>query len=64
MPDPIVATINAEVQKVLKQPDVIAKLDAEGNLPLGGTPDRFATLIKTEHAKWGAVVRDAGITPE
>jgi tripartite-type tricarboxylate transporter receptor subunit TctC len=64
LPEPIVAAINSEVQKVLKQPDVIAKLDAEGNLPLGGTPDRFAALIRTEHAKWGAVVRDAGITPE
>ena len=45
-------------------PTLIAKLDAEGNLPLGGSPDRFAALIKTDNAKWGAVVREAGITPD
>jgi tripartite-type tricarboxylate transporter receptor subunit TctC len=64
LPASIVATINAEVEKVLKQPEVIAKLDAEGNEPLGGNPDKFSALIKTDHAKWGAIVRDAGITPD
>ena len=64
LPAPIVATINAEVETVLKQKDFIAKLDAEGNQPLGGSPDKFAALIKADHTKWGTVVRDAGITPE
>ena len=64
LPPAIAATINAEVEKVLKQPEVIAKLDAEGNEPLGGSADRFAARIKTDHAKWGTVVREAGITPD
>jgi len=64
LPAAIAATINAEVEKVLKQPEVIAKLDAEGNEPLGGSADRFAARIKTDHAKWGTVVREAGITPD
>ena len=64
LPAAIVATINAEVGKVLRNPDVIAKLDAEGNEPLPGTPEQLAALLKTDHAKWGTVVREAGITPD
>jgi tripartite-type tricarboxylate transporter receptor subunit TctC len=64
LPASIVAAVNAEVEKVLKQPDVIAKLDAEGNEPLGGTPEKFAERIKIDHGKWGTVVRESGITPD
>jgi tripartite-type tricarboxylate transporter receptor subunit TctC len=64
LPAAVVAAINGEVQKLLKQPDVIARLETEGNVPLGGSPDAFAALIKTDHAKWGTVVREAGITAE
>jgi len=64
LPAAIVAAINADVQKLLQQPDVIARLDSEGNVPLGGSPDAFAALIKTDHAKWGTVVREAEITAE
>jgi gluconolactonase len=34
------------------------KLQEDGSTPLGGTPEQFAAFIKTEHAKWGAAVRD------
>jgi tripartite-type tricarboxylate transporter receptor subunit TctC len=64
LPPAIVARINTEVARVLAQPDVIATLHGEGNEPLGGTPDRFATQIRTDHAKWAVVLRGAGITPE
>jgi len=64
LPPSVVAAINSEVEKVLKQPDVIAKLDAEGNEPLGGTADKFAERIRTDHAKWATVVRESGITPD
>jgi tripartite-type tricarboxylate transporter receptor subunit TctC len=32
--------------------------------PLTSTPEELAAFIPTEMAKWGQVVRDAGITPE
>jgi tripartite-type tricarboxylate transporter receptor subunit TctC len=64
LPASIVAAFNSEVEKVLKQPDVVAQLDAEGNVPLGGPPEKFAQRIKTDHAKWGTVVRESGITPD
>jgi tripartite-type tricarboxylate transporter receptor subunit TctC len=64
LPASIVATIDTEGNKVLRNAEVIAKLDAEGNEPLPGIPEQFAALIKTDHAKWGTVVLDSGITPD
>ena len=61
-PAPVVDRLHAEVQKVLKDPDIVAKLSAEGSTAMaGGTPRQFADFIKTEHQKWGALIRDAGI---
>ena len=33
----------------------------DGSTPLGGTPAQFAEFIRTEHAKWGSAVKEAGI---
>jgi tripartite-type tricarboxylate transporter receptor subunit TctC len=60
-PQAIVDKINAEVGKALANPDLIARLEADGSEPLGGSPGRFADFIKAEHAKWGAVIKETGI---
>jgi tripartite-type tricarboxylate transporter receptor subunit TctC len=60
-PQPIVERLNAEVLKALKTNDLQNKLQQDGSTPLGGSPQQFAEFLKSEHAKWGAVVRDAGI---
>jgi len=36
----------------------------QGNEVVGGTPEEFAALIKTEAPRWGKVVKDAKIEPE
>lgn len=63
-PQAVVDRINAEVQKALKNPDVQGKLAAEGSTPMGGTPRQFAEYIRTEHQKWGALIREANIRLE
>ena len=63
-PKAIVERLNAETNKALKSPELIAKLDADGSDALGGSPQRFAEFIKSEHAKWGAVIKEAGIKLE
>jgi tripartite-type tricarboxylate transporter receptor subunit TctC len=60
-PKAIVERLNAETNKALKNPEMLAKLDSDGSEPLGGSPQRFADFMKTEHAKWGAVIKEAGI---
>jgi tripartite-type tricarboxylate transporter receptor subunit TctC len=59
-PAVIVTRLNAEVNKVLTIPDVRKKLETEGGEVLGGSPEEFAALLKSEHARWGKVVKDSG----
>ncbi len=63
-PKAIVARLNAEINAALKLPDVRAKLEAAGIEVQGGTPQEYAALIKSDLAKWGKVVKEAGIQPD
>ncbi|MGE0314475.1 MAG: Bug family tripartite tricarboxylate transporter substrate binding protein [Lautropia sp.] len=60
-PAPIVARLNADLQKVLASPDVKEKLAARGAIPAGGTPSAFASFMKAEYDRWGPVVKKAGV---
>ena len=59
-PDAIVKQLNTEINKVLKAPDVRAKLLSEGGDVLGGTPDQFASLLRIDLVRWGRIVRESG----
>jgi tripartite-type tricarboxylate transporter receptor subunit TctC len=63
-PKAIVAKLNAEINAALKLPDVRAKLEAAGIEIQGGTPQEYAAVIKSDLAKWGKVVKEAGIPAE
>jgi tripartite-type tricarboxylate transporter receptor subunit TctC len=63
-PKAIVNKLNAEINAVLKMPDVRNKLEAAGIDIQGGTPQEYAALIKSDLAKWSKVVKEAGILPE
>jgi tripartite-type tricarboxylate transporter receptor subunit TctC len=60
-PADVVKRLNAEITRALGQPATIATLDAEGSIPMAGTPEKAADFIRSEQAKWGALVREAGI---
>ncbi|MGE5093513.1 MAG: Bug family tripartite tricarboxylate transporter substrate binding protein [Betaproteobacteria bacterium] len=60
-PAAIVSKLNAEANKALGSNEMKQKLAEDGSTPMGGTPQQFAEFIRSEHAKWGAAVRDAGI---
>jgi tripartite-type tricarboxylate transporter receptor subunit TctC len=60
-PKPIIDKLNAAANRALASAEIKAKLGEDGSTPLGGTPQQFADYIKSENAKWGAAVRDAGI---
>jgi tripartite-type tricarboxylate transporter receptor subunit TctC len=63
-PKVIIARLNSEINAALKQPDVRAKLEAAGIEIQGGTPQDYAALIKSDLAKWGKLIQDAGIPAE
>ena len=59
-PKEVVAKINAEFNKALKQTELAKRLGDEGADPLGGTPEQFAALIKDDIPRWGRVVKESG----
>jgi tripartite-type tricarboxylate transporter receptor subunit TctC len=63
-PPMIVSRLSEETRKALAQPEVRASLAAQGVDPAGNTPEQFAAFVREEHAKWGKVIRDAGIKAE
>jgi tripartite-type tricarboxylate transporter receptor subunit TctC len=60
-PRPVVAQLNAEINAVLKDPDVVQKMHAAGFDLVGGTPEEFGVLIKSESDKWKPVIAKAGV---
>lgn len=59
-PKDVIARLNAEFNKALKQPELAKRLGDEGADPAGGTPEQFAALIKEEIPRWGKVVKESG----
>jgi tripartite-type tricarboxylate transporter receptor subunit TctC len=63
-PKYVIDRLNAEVNKALKNSELIAKLAQEGMLPAGGTAAEFGSLISTEIKNWKETARIANIKPE
>ena len=59
-PRPIVDRLNAEVNKVLKMPDVAQNLKSQTLEPLFMTPDQFARRLKSDYDKYEKVVKLTG----
>jgi tripartite-type tricarboxylate transporter receptor subunit TctC len=59
-PQPVVDKLSAEVQRILKLPDVREKLAALGAEPVGSTQAEFTAHVKREIDKWAKVVKASG----
>ena len=59
-PPEAIRVLNTEINKLLKLADVRAKLQSEGGDVLGGSPEQFASLLRTDLVRWGRVVRESG----
>jgi len=64
LPAPIVARLNAEMNKALHEPDIVQNFEANGYAVIGGTPQQFTDLIQDGIARYGAIIKAAGIQPE
>ena len=63
-PAEIVGKLNAEINKALAEPKILASLDRLGALPMVETPAAFGTFLAEEQDKWAKVIRAANIKPE
>lgn len=59
-PRAVTAKLNAEVNAVLKDPQVSKFLESQGAIIEGGTAEKFAGFIKSEIPKWAKVIRESG----
>ena len=58
-PAPVIARLNAEVLKAIKDPALVAKLAEQSIEVAGSTPEQFGAFIRAEHEKWGKLIKDA-----
>jgi len=63
-PREVIGRLHGDVVKILKADDVRERLAADGAEVVANTPDEFAAYIKSELAKWGAVIKAAKIRAE
>lgn len=62
MPHDIVATLSAQVLKIIHTPEVSARITGLGLTASPAGADEFATYMAKEHVKWAKAVKDSGAT--
>jgi tripartite-type tricarboxylate transporter receptor subunit TctC len=63
-PQDIVTRLNRELREILTQREIVEQLANDGTIAVPDTPEEFSAYIKSELAKWAAIVRMAKIKPE
>jgi len=63
-PSAITAALNAEIAKVLADPEVHKRFLDSAQEPVGGTADQFAHLVREEFAKFARLVKELSIKAE
>lgn len=59
-PAPIIDKLSAEVDRILKKPEVVERFAKLGATPVGGTPKQLGDFIAAETVKWKEVVKTSG----
>ena len=63
-PPELIAKVNPDVTRILGLPEVRARLVPQGIDLSTGSPEELANLIREDHARWGTVIREAGVKEE
>jgi tripartite-type tricarboxylate transporter receptor subunit TctC len=63
-PKAILQTLHSEITKALADPEVREKFNAQGLTPRGTSPDELAKAMRAQLARYGALIKQAGITAD
>ena len=63
-PRAIIDKLNADINKVLAEPDIQKRLADDGAVAGSGSPEDFGKYIDAEEKRWSVVVKKAGIKPD
>ncbi len=60
-PREVTDRLAAEVRKIVRVQEVIDRMVSLGMDPAGNTPEQFAVFIRQQHARYGAIVKQANV---
>ena len=63
-PPAIVQLLSEQIAKAARAPEIAKRFEQDGVDAVAGTPAQFAASIKSDIARWGKIIRDAGIKSE
>jgi tripartite-type tricarboxylate transporter receptor subunit TctC len=63
-PKPIVERLSAEIEKIVRLPEIQTKMIQLGMEPRYMNPEQLTSFVAVESPKWGALLRASGATPE
>ena len=61
IPATVINLLNREIVRILNKADVKERFFSSGAEAVGSSPEEFVATIKSEIARWGKVIKDAGI---
>ncbi len=59
-PPEVIAMLNKATNEIIAEKAIEARMVDEGADPAGGSPEKFAAFVRSEHEKWRTVVRESG----
>jgi tripartite-type tricarboxylate transporter receptor subunit TctC len=63
-PKNVIARLNADANRALQSPELIAQFRRLDYEPIGDTPEQASARIKSDIAHWTKIIHDAGIQPQ
>jgi tripartite-type tricarboxylate transporter receptor subunit TctC len=63
-PAPVIAKLNAEINAILKDPEVVARISSQGAKPVPMTPQALAKWMQESSVNFGKVIRENNLKIE
>ena len=63
-PEEAIRRFARDLDALLKEPEVAARLVEFGVVPEGGTPEAMGEFLRQEHVRWSKLVKEIGVVPE
>ncbi|MGH7461648.1 MAG: tripartite tricarboxylate transporter substrate-binding protein, partial [Longimicrobiales bacterium] len=60
-PKEVIARLAAETQRILREPDISARLTELGYAPRSASPEEFGAIMKADYMVWGQRIRNANV---
>ncbi|RUR67390.1 tripartite tricarboxylate transporter substrate binding protein [Variovorax guangxiensis] len=64
LPADVSRKLSDAARHALQQPDMLKRLDTEGAIPVGNSPEQFTAFVQSEIPRWAKVVKFSGAKPE